>query len=337
MVLVEKVMRNTHLRWRNQRECVHMTTEDIIIHIFLLGRWPNGRCQKVPQAKLYPSEVVTIGIIFALKGGHFRAFCRWLKRDYRDLFGGLPDRTTLQCQLQTQQDHADQLLGEVSLMNAIDLFPIELLFPIQAGCSPQQFGKKNRYKERWSIGIKLAWVLNRLGQVVSWYWLTMNCPDQDFLPLVDLVQDDGVVLLIWAFVVNKASLIISNCVWKSLGRITWWLKSLFPCSRLLSCQKMFHRTTVHLEAHLAYTAALFNVLISLDRHLHPDHAFKISIADFSSWLALLVVTGKYLSTYLNVIVPKILVDAICQTRWLHQLPLIPADHLSPWLLADDLL
>jgi hypothetical protein len=55
--------------------------------------------QKVPQAKLYPSEVVTMGILFALKGGHFRAFCRWLKRDYDALFGGLPDRTPLLRQL----------------------------------------------------------------------------------------------------------------------------------------------------------------------------------------------------------------------------------------------
>jgi hypothetical protein len=29
---------------------------------------------KHPQAKLYPSELVTIGILFALKGGHFAAF-----------------------------------------------------------------------------------------------------------------------------------------------------------------------------------------------------------------------------------------------------------------------
>lgn len=78
---------------------------------------------------------------------------------------------------------------------------------------------------------------------------------------------------------------------------------------------MFHRTAVHLEAHLAfYTTALFNVLISMDRHMHPDHAFRISIADFSLWLAPLVTTGKYLSTYLNVMVPKILVDAICLMR-----------------------
>jgi hypothetical protein len=52
--------------------------------------------QKHPQAKLYPRELVTIGILFALKGGHFRAFYRWLKRAYEALFGGLPERTRWQ-------------------------------------------------------------------------------------------------------------------------------------------------------------------------------------------------------------------------------------------------
>jgi len=49
------------------------------------------------------------------------------------------------------------------------------------------------------------------------------------------------------------------------------------------CQakKMFHRTAAHLEARLAYTAAMFNVLIGLDRQLHPDHKFSLSIAEFS--------------------------------------------------------
>ena len=46
-------------------------------------------------------------------------------------------------------------------------------------------------------------------------------------------------------------------------------------------KKMFHRTAAHLESRLAYTAAMFNVLIGLDRRLHPDDAFKISIAEFS--------------------------------------------------------
>ena len=42
------------------------------------------------QARLWPSELVTIGLLFALKGGSFRAFYRWLARDYAPLFGELP-------------------------------------------------------------------------------------------------------------------------------------------------------------------------------------------------------------------------------------------------------
>ena len=116
-----------------------------------------------------------------------------MKRDYDALFGGLPDRTTLQRQLRSQQYHADRLLADPDLLNVINSFPIEL-FPLRAGPSPQQLGQKNQDKGRWSIGIKLCWILNTLGQVVGWHWLTMNCPDQDFLPLVDLLSADGLVL-----------------------------------------------------------------------------------------------------------------------------------------------
>ena len=51
--------------------------------------------RKRANAKLYPSELVTIGILFALKGNHFRAFYRWLKRDYDGLFGGAARPDTL--------------------------------------------------------------------------------------------------------------------------------------------------------------------------------------------------------------------------------------------------
>ena len=54
-----------------------MTTEDIIIQIFCLVDDQMKEVPKHRQAKLYPSELVTIGLLFALKGGHFRAFYRW--------------------------------------------------------------------------------------------------------------------------------------------------------------------------------------------------------------------------------------------------------------------
>ena len=46
-------------------------------------------------------------------------------------------------------------------------------------------------------------------------------------------------------------------------------------------KQMFHRSTHHLQARCAYTAAMFNILIALHRQLHPDHPFRTSIADFS--------------------------------------------------------
>lgn len=259
-----------------------MTTEDIIIQIFCYVDDQMRDVKKVAQADLYPSEVVTIGILFALKGGRFRAFCRWLKRDYTPLFNGLPDRTTLQRQLWAQQHHADRLLAEASLLNVVDSFPIELLFPIRAGRSSQQIGKKSRDKGRWSIGIKLCWILNRLGQVVGWHWLTMNHSDQDFLPLVTLLGEDGIILADLGFRCKAGEPDNLKLCVKGTWNDRMMIETTFSLLTVV-CQakKMFHRTVAHLEARLAYTAAMFNVLTHLDRQLHPDHAFKLSIAEFS--------------------------------------------------------
>lgn len=241
---------------------------------------PNAK--KVAQAKLYPSEVVTIGILFAHKGGHFRAFCRWLRRDYDGLFGGLPDRTTLLRQLREQQYQADALLSSASLLNVIDAFPIELLFPIRAGRSKRQLGTKNRDKGRWSIGVKLCWVLNYLGYVVGWHWLPMNRPDQDFLSLLDLVKEEGIVLADMGFrcrggVPDNLKLCLKG-TWNDRMMVETTFSLL---TVICHAKKMFHRTAAHLEARLAYTAAMFNVLIQLDRQVHPDHQFTLSIAEFS--------------------------------------------------------
>jgi hypothetical protein len=78
-----------------------VSTEDIILHIFYHVDNAMLEVEKPPLSKLYPSEVVTIGRLFALKGGHFRAFYRWLTRDYDALFGGLPERCRNRNQLIT--------------------------------------------------------------------------------------------------------------------------------------------------------------------------------------------------------------------------------------------
>ncbi len=72
-----------------------MTTVDFIIELFCRVDDAMKEVPKHSQAHLHPSELVTIGLLHALKGVGQRAFYRWLEGDYLPLFPGLPDRTRL--------------------------------------------------------------------------------------------------------------------------------------------------------------------------------------------------------------------------------------------------
>ncbi|NJM05232.1 hypothetical protein HC891_01850 [Candidatus Gracilibacteria bacterium] len=104
-----------------------MTTVDFIIELFCRVDDALQHSNKHPQANLYPSELVTIGILFAIKGVGNRAFYRWLDRDYRMLFPQLPERTRLFRALQTHADWTDALLAEPTLLGIADSYGIELI------------------------------------------------------------------------------------------------------------------------------------------------------------------------------------------------------------------
>ncbi len=72
-----------------------MTTENFIIELFCRVDDAMIGTPKHPQANLYPSEIVTLGVLFALKGVGNRQFYRWLVRDYRPLFPRLPEHTRM--------------------------------------------------------------------------------------------------------------------------------------------------------------------------------------------------------------------------------------------------
>lgn len=77
-----------------------MPTDEIIIRIFCIVDDRMRDVKKHPLARLYPSEVVTIGVVFALKGCGYRAFYRWFRANYAALFGSLPEQSRLFCQRQ---------------------------------------------------------------------------------------------------------------------------------------------------------------------------------------------------------------------------------------------
>ncbi len=262
-----------------------MTTEDIILHIFYFVASSMPDLARHPQARLYPCELVTIGILFSLKGGYFRAFYRWLKRDYGNWFGDgtLPERTRLQRLLKTHQDGCDLFLAEPSFFTVIDSYPIELIFPIRQGRSPQQVGKKGRDKGRWSIGIRLCWLLNEVCQVVAWDWATLNVYDKHFNPLVEPFIDQTIVLADFGFrdkdgipqnmkICKKGTWNERMCVETTLSMLTM----------VCDLKRIRNRLAEYIQARLAYVGAMFNVLLGLFHRLHPDaDPFKMSIAEFS--------------------------------------------------------
>ena len=107
--------------------------------------------KKHPQAKLYPSEVVTIGLLYALKGCGQRNFWRWLTKDYRPLFLPLPCRTRLFRLLNSHRHYIECFLADPSILGVIDSYGIELLHPIREGRSDKQIGKKGKSNKRWIV------------------------------------------------------------------------------------------------------------------------------------------------------------------------------------------
>jgi hypothetical protein len=154
-----------------------MPTVDFITELFYRVDEAMLECPKHSQAKLYPSEVVTLALLYALKGCGQRAFWRWLTNNYRALFPNLPHRTRLFRLFNSHRHHLKHFLAEPSVLGVIDTYGIELLHPIREGRSQRQIGKKGKSNHRWIVGGKLGLVLNKFGLVVDWDWDTANVYD----------------------------------------------------------------------------------------------------------------------------------------------------------------
>jgi hypothetical protein len=117
-----------------------MKNEDIITHLFCHVDDRMKGVKKHPDSTLYSSELVTIGTLFALKGGRFRRFYRWLKREFSHLFPRLPDRTRLLRLLATHRLWTERFLAPVTFYTVVASYGIELIHPIRA----RSFGQTNR-------------------------------------------------------------------------------------------------------------------------------------------------------------------------------------------------
>ncbi|HEY5871356.1 MAG TPA: transposase [Candidatus Tectomicrobia bacterium] len=164
-----------------------MTTPDFIIALFYAVDQGMLDVPKHPEAKLYPTEVVTLALLFAIKGGGMRAFYRWLTRDYLPLFPQVLERTRLARLLKTHTAWTSRFLAAPTVLGVADTSGIALVHPMREGRSPAQIGKKGLSNHRWIVGGKRCFILNQWGLICAWD--CANVYDAHFHPLI--AQFDG--------------------------------------------------------------------------------------------------------------------------------------------------
>ena len=142
-----------------------MSIDNCIIGLYVRVDEFMGDAPKHPQASLHPSELVALGLLFALKGIGQRPFYRWLRDNYGTRFPGLPERTRLFRLFATHRAWADCFLANPTILGVADTYGIELIHPWREGRSERQSGRKGVSNHRWIVDVKLAtsWII--------WAWL----------------------------------------------------------------------------------------------------------------------------------------------------------------------
>jgi hypothetical protein len=260
-----------------------MPTEDFIIELYCRVDEELGAIRPHPHACLAPSEVVTLGLLFALKGVGNRAFYRWLDRDWRTLFPRLPHRTRLFRLFKTHWTWTAQFLATPTVLGVLDTYGIELIHPIREGRSPKQIGRKGLSNHRWIVGGKLALLLNQWGLVVGWDAATANVHDSHFQPLAAAVQDEMVVLADTALHAKAGDppnlKLCPRGTWNDRMLVETVLSMLTTVCHL---KKILHRAWPYFYARLAFTLAAFNLLVQWHGLPPDEHGFvHLSIAEFS--------------------------------------------------------
>jgi hypothetical protein len=261
-----------------------MTTVDFITELFCDVDDKLELVQKHSQAKLYPSEVVTLALLYALKGSGQRAFWRWLVRDYGPLFPNLPHRTRLFRLFNSHQHYLAYFLADPSMIGVIDSYGIELLHPIREGRSPKQIGKKGKSNHRWIVGGKVCYLINHLGLIVSWACDTANVYDgSSFQRLVDQVADHMVVFSDTAFA--KVDWHPTNL--RLCQRGEWNVRMLVETvlsmlTYVCDFKHSRHKVWDYFETKIGFTMALFNILVQWHGFQPDETGFvPLSIAEFS--------------------------------------------------------
>ena len=97
-----------------------------------------------PEALLSRNEVVTIGVLHAIKNVSRRAFYSWLQDNYGHFFPKLPERTRLFRRLETQACWTGYFLAQPTILGVANSYGIELGHPVRSGRNLHQMGGQDQ-------------------------------------------------------------------------------------------------------------------------------------------------------------------------------------------------
>jgi hypothetical protein len=216
-----------------------------------------------PQSGLFASEIMLCGVLWALRGGGFLGFYRWLSRKQ---WMRLPERSRLQKLLKTHAVTCNTFLAEPTFFNAMDTFGIEIIRPIREGRSLQSaaVARKGKSGHRWIIGRKLCVRINDHGEIIAYDDDTANVCDQQFNALAD---DAAHLTLADSGFRCKAGIpgtlkICQRGQWNE--RMT--IETLFSLwERICNAKRFFVRSVTAFKARVAYLIAFTNIAIQLNK------------------------------------------------------------------------
>lgn len=260
-----------------------MTTVDFVHELFCRIDDKMVFIKKHPLAVLYPSEVVTLAFMFAIKGVGNRAFYRWLKRDWLPCFPYLPERTRLFRLFKRHRHLTELFLAEATVLGVIDSYGIELIHPIREGRSPQQIGKKGKSNHRWIVGCKLCLVVNQWGLVCAWDCDTANVHDTVFQHLIKQFEEIMIILGDQHFHAKEGDPTNLKICLRGKWNDRMIIETVLSMLTLVShFKKVMHRKWEYFQMRLAFTMAAFNLLVQWDGLPVDKNGFiPLSIAQFN--------------------------------------------------------
>jgi hypothetical protein len=250
-----------------------VTTQDFTIEVFVRVDQAMLDVKKHPLSKLYPSEAVTIGILYALRSGSFRSFDRWLHRELAPLFPHLPERTRLYRILCSLRRWTDRFLAQPTFFGVLDGYGIEMLHPRRLGWTKNQWAGIGKSNGRWIAGAKLGLSINNQGQVVNWDVAPANMSDLEFLPLAHALQEKSILLADQGFLLSKKAK--KQYLVRKKGRVRpqnllICKKGQWPARRLVETVFALFTQVLHLKhftqrqrsgvaMHIAFAVAAYNI------------------------------------------------------------------------------